>query len=163
MTRFDVTDIDTNAVRIIDGEDALITLRSDIKDAGPLYCYTYLIDVVFWHELMTPHTDHSEIYVLTDHRQRPLANQLVIENKRTHFWTWATNRMLHEKTFILPSGGVVWIGSQNLTRGSWTLSKNRAVRIHSHSLATQLLNEWLFIRAMARPVLPIAQTDSNEY
>jgi phosphatidylserine/phosphatidylglycerophosphate/cardiolipin synthase-like enzyme len=161
MTRFDVTNIDTNAVHILDGEEALITLRSDINDSGPLYAYTYLIDVGFWHELMSPHTEHSEIYVLTDHRQLTLARALVQENRRTHFWTWATNRMLHEKTFIFPFHGVVWIGSQNLTRGSWTLSKNRAVRIHSHPLATQLLNEWLFIRTMARPVLPIAQVDAG--
>lgn len=161
MTTYAVNDVTSNTIRILDGEHALSMLRADLKEAGPVYCWTYLIDTGFWHELMFPHTDHSEIYVLTDHRQRPTAKALVSENRRTHFWTWATNRMLHEKTFLFPFLGVVWIGSQNLTRGSWTLSKNRAVRIHSHALQTEMLNEWLYTRQLSKPVLPIDLVDTG--
>src|SRR5882672_619258 len=107
MTDLQVSQTGTNSIRILDGSDAYAVLRSDLKDAGPVYCWTYLIDAGFWDQIMLPRTQHSDIYVLADHRQRPLAKELVSENKRCHFWTWATNRMLHEKTFLFPNQGIV--------------------------------------------------------
>src|SRR5262245_4352949 len=163
MTSFEEFSLPLSQVRMLHGQEAFAALRADVNTNGPIYCYTYLIETNFWHAIFDEHCTHSPLYCITDHRQRPLVQQLVNENRNTHAWTWATNRSLHEKTFLFPLLGVVWIGSQNMTRGSWTMSRNRAVRIHHHSFLGTMLAEWTETRNNSRAVLPIAPNHPHEY
>lgn len=156
MTSADYTTMPTSNVRILDGKDAIGMLRADLAERGPAYAWAYLITSRFCDEYIAPHLEHSQLYLITDHRQRPIASELVNSNRHIHAWTWSHNRTLHEKTFIFPHLSAVWIGSQNMTRGSWILSQNRAVRIHSRELVEKMLREWHETRSNCRAVLPIA-------
>jgi phosphatidylserine/phosphatidylglycerophosphate/cardiolipin synthase-like enzyme len=130
------------AIQVLKAPDALASFQLDLTHHAPVYGWIYLLDPLFAVSLLSNHLEHSEIFVLVDNRQRRHAATLVNTFPRFHAWSWAYNRTLHAKTFLFPDLQLTWISSQNLTLGSFNLSYNHAVRIHSRRITHDLLRDW---------------------
>lgn len=139
-------------VTILSEHDAYATISADLKHAGRVYAWTYLIDPKFAEIMLATHLAQNDVSLITDHRMTNRAQDLVTRNPGIHAWTWSNNRTLHDKTFIFEALNVVYIGTHNLTHGSYWLSRNRSIRIESSDLTDALLAEWLRDRASARPI-----------
>jgi phosphatidylserine/phosphatidylglycerophosphate/cardiolipin synthase-like enzyme len=61
---------------------------------------------------------------------------------------------MHDKTIIFPQTGIVYLTTNNLTQGSWSMSLNRTARIESNELASRLADDFQLYWKMARPLLP---------
>jgi len=144
----------TAMIEILANPDALLQLTADLKLETRLRCWTYLLDEPFARRLFAQDNHSYDIKIIADHRQR--ATLAALARWVPHFSarTWSTNRSMHDKTFLLLDTGLTYIGTHNLTRGSYTMSSNRVVRIASYP-ATQRLNaEWIHDWQHARPVPP---------
>jgi hypothetical protein len=131
-----------DTLQVLKAPDALSTLESDLRERGPVHAWVYLVDPNFFRQLFLEHLTHSEIFFLIDNRQARFAKELVKDFKNLHCWTWSYNRTLHVKTFLFPALGLTWIASHNLTLGSYNMSYNHAVRIHSPTITADLLRDW---------------------
>lgn len=131
-----------DTVQVLKAPDALHSLELDLAQPGPVHGWTYLLDPIFAKRLFLDHLTHSEIFLLIDNRQRKHAAELVNNFSNFHCWSWSYNRTLHAKTFLFPSLNLTWVASYNLTLGSYNMSYNHAVRIHSRSITADLLSDW---------------------
>lgn len=130
-------------IQLLGAHHALELLTEDLANVSHVYAWTYLIEPEFARQLLAEHLKHSQFSTIVDHRQRGVAQKLQQEFPNFNARSWSYNRTMHEKTFIFDRACVVWLGSHNMTKGSYTLSSNRAARIHSVSLAMNLRSTWL--------------------
>lgn len=151
-----MTPLETHAaqIQLLSLEHALQQLRQDLELRGTVYTWTYLIDYDFAADLLGRHLQHSKLYAIIDHRMRGTAAKLQRSYPTFSARSWSYNRTMHEKTFILPETATTWLGSHNMTRGSYTLSMNRSARITSLSLCKTLeqiwWDQWQTARALPR-------------
>jgi phosphatidylserine/phosphatidylglycerophosphate/cardiolipin synthase-like enzyme len=125
-------------------------LRDDLAQKGDVYAWTYLINAKFFERVFGTHLCSDELNMIVDHRQRKLCKQLQTTHPNLHAWSWSYNRTMHDKTFIFPALNIVYIGTYNLTQGSFWTSRNRCVRIDSKPLTADLLKKWEAERALCK-------------
>lgn len=129
-------------VHMLQGLDAYGQLLQDIRGITPVYGWAYLIETEFFKTLFDQHLKTKSTFLIIDNRQQPIVRNLLSIYPKLSAASHSTNRTMHDKTLLFPALGVTWIGTYNLTRGSWSMSQNRAARIKSHALALELLSEW---------------------
>lgn len=140
-------------VRLLSAQDALPQLRADLAAATKIYAWLYLVDETFFTNLFSdPLRDH-DFFCVADHRQKPTLQTLVALFPNFYPRTWSWNRTQHDKTLILPNLEVIWLSTHNMTRGSWTLSTNRAARIESKEATKKLSETFLADYQRSRAVL----------
>jgi len=153
----DTTDYSFGAQAWIDFlplERALPTLRRDLSETGPVLLLCYLADPPWIHDLFADHLKHSELQILCDHRQRSTLKPFLKGNKNLHIASWSYNRTMHDKRVLFPALDTVYLTTNNLTHGSWTLSINSTARIKSAKITERLTNEFHAMWQLARPLLP---------
>lgn len=101
-----------------------------------------MIDPAFLFDLFRPFHPAGQLRLIVDNTQRFNAARVTADWPGFHAYTWSINRTMHDKTLLFPQLDVTWIGTMNLTRGSYTMSRNRALRIHNRELLTHLLTTW---------------------
>lgn len=147
------TDNDT-LIQLLTSRDALDTLEHDLKQPTPVLAWAYLIEPEWFREMFATPLRQSNVQLLVDHRQRRTVQKLLHEEPNLHARSWSWNRTLHDKTLMLPQRNTIWLCTHNWTKGSWTLSTNRAARIVSRSTTTDLLKVWMSDYAQSRPIIP---------
>jgi hypothetical protein len=132
--------------------DALQNLRADIADATNIYTWTFLLEENFFDNLFAKFLENKRLYCIVDHRMRGVATRL--QQKHPHFAarSWSYNRTMHEKTFLFSPTSVAWMGSHNLTQGSFTMASNRSARIDSPQLFGALSTAWYMDWERALPL-----------
>jgi hypothetical protein len=141
-------------VQLFNGFDARARLSLDLAHNGPVLFWLFLMQADWLIDLIGPHLTHSHCQVLADHRQRSALKQFVKGYKMFHAATWATNRTQHDKTVLFPALNIAYLTTANITRGSWYLSHNSFLRVHSPSLVKRLEDEFHLQWRAARPLLP---------
>jgi hypothetical protein len=147
----DATDPIPN-VEIYGLTDALQKLRQDIYAATNIYTWTFLIDPTFFIDLFDTFLESKRLYSIVDHRMRGLCSDLNRTYPNFVARSWSYNRTMHEKTFLFSPQNVAWMGSHNLTRGSYTMASNRSARIVSSQLFGALHTAWYMDWERARPI-----------
>lgn len=141
-------------VQIHSAQDALPALMTDLRTAKSIQAWIYLLDPHFFEELFKEHLPKTTFFAVADHRQKHSLANLAAQFPNFRPRTWAWNRTQHDKTILLPELSVTWLLTHNLTRGSWTMSSNRAARVQSKGLSNRLSKDFLTDYARARAVLP---------
>lgn len=141
-------------VKIHSAKDALPALHADLARARTIDAWIYLLDPHFFEELFREHLPRATFFAVADHRQKHSLALLAHDFPNFRPRTWAWNRTQHDKTILLPDLQVTWLLTHNLTRGSWTMSSNRAARVESAGLTHRLASDFLRDYARARAVLP---------
>jgi phosphatidylserine/phosphatidylglycerophosphate/cardiolipin synthase-like enzyme len=139
-------------VQILTGPDALDAMRRDIAESGDVFAWMYLIEEGWAREMLARQPHDTPMQIIVDQRSAAIAARIQSEDKRFEAWAWARNRTMHDKTYIFPLPGITYIGTHNMTRGSYTLSRNRSARIESHALSKAMLKQWHEDRARARKI-----------
>jgi hypothetical protein len=88
-----------------------------------------------------------------DHRMRKIGRALMARHPNLLLGSWSANRTMHDKTILIQSTNTTWMLTHNMTRGSFSLSTNRAVKITSQGLTERLMESWChdWKRAKALP------------
>ena len=133
---------------------ALPTLRSDLEQRSPTLLLCFLSDPMWFTDLFADHLNHSNLDVLCDHRQRTHLKPLLSTYKRLHVSSWSANRTMHDKRIIFPELGIIYLTTNNITQGSWSLSINSTARIQSAKLAHKLADDFQAMWLHAKPLLP---------
>lgn len=133
---------------------ALPTLRADLEHKSPALLLCFLADPMWFPDLFADHLTHSNLDVLCDHRQRNLLKPLLSAYKKLHIASWSANRTMHDKRIIFPELGVIYLTTNNITQGSWSLSINSTARIHSLKLAHKLADDFQAMWLHAKPLFP---------
>ena len=154
MNSHDTLETFNAAIQMLPLGDALASLRKDLAASGMVQIYCFLTSVEWIMDLLHDHLQHSDAAILCDSRQRVTLKPLLQTYRRLHVSTWSTNRTMHDKTIIFPATNLVYLTTNNLTQGSWSLSLNRTARIRSAPLADRLSNDFNLYWKMARPLLP---------
>lgn len=141
-------------IEILHGKKALEQITSDLDMTEPVLAWCYLIDPEWFTQLLATPLQHAQVQIIVDHRQRKTISTLLAVQPNLHARSWSWNRTLHDKTLIIPNRALIWLGTHNWTKGSWTLSTNRAARIVSRTATNQLLKIWMADYAQSRPILP---------
>lgn len=141
-------------VHMLEGLDAYGQLLQDIRGTTPIHAWVYLLEPQFFRTLFHTHLQTKQLHLIVDNRQQPIVRELLELYPKLNAASHSTNRTMHDKTMLFPALGVSWIGSYNLTRGSWSLSQNRAARIKSHALCLELLDAWCQMFENCKPVRP---------
>lgn len=144
------------SVRLLGAQDALPQLRADLADATVLMAWLYLIDDSFFTNVFSEPLRRCDFFAVSDHRQKRTLETLTKIFPNFYPRTWAWNRTQHDKTLIIPNLDVVWLSTHNMTRGSWTLSTNRAARIKSPDATRKLKDVFLADYQRSKAVLPKA-------
>lgn len=131
----------------------MTTLRDDLNAPGPVYAYVYLLHPPFFRELVAPHLSRDALWILADAHQLAPLHELADEFPLLHCATWSRNRTMHDKTILFPQLDVIYLTSANMTRGSWTLSVNAAVRVENRGLCGDLAATFIhrFAHAKVQP------------
>lgn len=138
---------------VMDGRDTLEALHFDLEKPGTVHGWAYLMDYEFTARLFAPHLENQDISLIVDNKMRSVAADLQYEFARLRCWTWSYNRTMHDKTLLFPAQGLTWIGTHNLTQGSYWMALNRAVRIESSHLTRELNAQWEHDVRSAKPVV----------
>jgi hypothetical protein len=132
--------------------NALQHIRADIADATNIFTWTFLLEETFFENLFGKFLERGNLYSIVDHRMRGAVTRLQERFPRFAARSWSYNRTMHEKTFLFSPAGVTWMGSHNLTQGSFTMASNRSARIDSTQLFDALYTAWFMDWDRARPV-----------
>lgn len=143
-----------NSISILHGQEALETFEKDLAAPIDILAWAYLIDPPWFTSCLKTPLTFGHVQLIVDHRQRRTVAQLCRQHKNLHARSWSWNRTLHDKTLMIPSKGIIWLGTHNWTRGSWTLSTNRAARLVSRQATDSLLKLWMEDYKKSRPILP---------
>jgi hypothetical protein len=138
------------SIQLLSNKNTEMELWQDLQKPGPTFAWTYLINEKFFERVFGTHLFRDELNMIVDHRQRKVCANLQKNYGRFHAWSWSYNRTMHDKTFIFPALSVVYIGTYNLTHGSFWTSRNRCVRIDSKPLTEDLLKKWEAERALCK-------------
>ena len=129
-------------VHMLEGLDAYGALLQDIRGETPIHAWVYLLEPEFFKTLFHAHLATKKLNLIVDNRQQPIVRDLLAIYPNLSAASHSTNRTMHDKTILFPALGVSWIGSYNVTRGSWSMSQNRAARVKSFSLCDELMDAW---------------------
>jgi phosphatidylserine/phosphatidylglycerophosphate/cardiolipin synthase-like enzyme len=154
LTTSDPTKRFSAAIQMLPLGEALHALRRDLDAPGAVQVYCFLATTEWIMDLLHQHLQHSTAAILCDSRQRITLRPLLSNYRHLHVATWASNRTMHDKTIIFPQTGIVYLTTNNLTQGSWSMSLNRTARIESNELASRLADDFQLYWKMARPLLP---------
>lgn len=133
---------------------ALAQLRVDILEAQELYLQTYLIEPHFFAELFSDFLRRHTIMLLTDNRQRAAASALTATYPKLKARSWSANRTMHTKMILCWPTETSWVGSHNLTRGSWTLSENISIRVAHQPFFQDLKKNFTTTWHVSKPITP---------
>lgn len=139
-------------VELLDFTKAYAVLKSDLADPGPCLAYAYLLDPIWFRELFTDHLQHSLLQMIGDSRQRTHMRLLQQQYKKLRCATWSNNRTMHDKTLIFPQKGIVYLTTNNITRGSWTMSLNSTARLECAELTRRLETQFHELWSAALPI-----------
>lgn len=142
--------------QLLDNPNCLAALKYDIAHSSLMYVQTYLLEKVFFAELFAEYLKRFPIQLLTDHRQAPLARELLTEHDNLTIKTWSRNRTMHTKMLLLWPQQTVYVGSHNLTRGSFSMSDNNTIRVADAAFFTDSLAKFHALYKHGRPVAPDA-------
>ena len=138
----------------LENPDALKAIKWDIAHSSLAYAQTYLLEEKFFDELFHVYLLNFDLHILTDHRQKPIAKQLLARYNHLHIRTWSTNRTMHTKTLLFWPSQSLYCGSHNLTRGSFSMSANTTIRIETPAIFSQYLTLFKAMYDRSRPVTP---------
>ena len=129
-------------VQILHDAEVLASFTRDIEKPGNIFGWTYLLTKDFVRHLLPAHRNGNTLCLIVDTRMHHVAADLQAEIPYFKAWRWSYNRTMHDKTWLFPDTGVIYIGTHNLTHGSYWLSLNRSVRIESRAISTLLMEQW---------------------
>lgn len=150
-----VTMIETDCaeLKFMNGRETLEHLERDLQTAGNLYGWMYLLNSMWTENLLRNQADNVMTRMIVDHRMKATAAELQSRSRRFEAWSWSYNRTMHDKTLFFPVAGLIYIGTHNMTKGSYWLSENRSIRIKHHRMTQELLRQWQNDREHAKKVV----------
>lgn len=118
-------------ILLINSQELLPTIDYDLQKTRTLDCWVYSTDAQFFRIVFGPALLNCQIRVVADYHHRTDWRDLALEFPRLSVRTWATNRTMHDKTFILHGADTAYLITANMNRGSFLLSLNRAARVRN--------------------------------
>jgi phosphatidylserine/phosphatidylglycerophosphate/cardiolipin synthase-like enzyme len=140
------------SLKVLSNPECLEHLKADIKDATQADMQTYLLEPSFFAELFTDFLKRAIVNVVTDARQRPTAALLLATHNNLRIRTWSGNRTMHTKMILLHPMAITYIGSHNLTRGSFSMSENATLRTDDPDIYNLTLNRFIERWKNSKPV-----------
>lgn len=144
----------TAGLKIARGKAALDELKSLMGVSATILVWLYILHMDFAEQVFAEHLKHASICMITDYKNRRRSADVAGRWPRFHARSWASNRTMHDKTFVNPTQSRTLITTNNGTLGSWSLSKNRCISIYSDELALNLADEFWTTWNSCRPILP---------
>jgi hypothetical protein len=141
-------------VELLNFTQAYKVLRTDLSDTGPCLAFVYLVDVQWFRELFEQHLQQSLLMLIGDSRQRATLRILARQYTKLKAATWSINRTMHDKTLILPQKNIIYLTTNNITRGSWTMSMNSTARIECAEMTKRLEEQFHTLWDSCLPVTP---------
>lgn len=149
-------------IEILTGAETLHVFRGDLSLHGNAFAWGYLLNEKFTEAVLEAREKTATISMIIDHRMLGVAARLQQKFPNFAAWSWSYNRTMHDKTWVFPAQGVIYIGTYNLTKGSYWLSLNRTVRIRSQAMTAQLMHMWNEDRQKATKVKTASNTKEKD-
>jgi phosphatidylserine/phosphatidylglycerophosphate/cardiolipin synthase-like enzyme len=141
-------------MQVLDAWETWATIRIEISLSTLVFGWLYLTTPAWMDEFIAAGHDTTQFHLIVDDRMSETIAAAIAAHPNLTAYRWAKNRTMHDKTLIFPDRGISIIGTSNMTKGSYLLAQNRAVRIDSAALAAHLMNEWDYYRSHARLIRP---------
>jgi phosphatidylserine/phosphatidylglycerophosphate/cardiolipin synthase-like enzyme len=144
----------TANIQVLDSWETWATIQLELKHARSVFGWLYLTTQEWLDKFISTAERPIIISFIVDDRMTKAMERACERNPNLTAYGWAKNRTMHDKTLVFPNTGVTIIQTTNMTKGSYLLAQNRAVRIDSAALAAHLMNEWDYYRSRARLIRP---------
>jgi phosphatidylserine/phosphatidylglycerophosphate/cardiolipin synthase-like enzyme len=131
-------------------------LHHDLAYAHELFILAYEIGVPFFIRHFGPFLASRPIWLAADARNTQDLRSLLTQFPNLHASVWAPSAQLHIKALVIPSQGISYLGSHNLTQYSVGHGQNLTLRIDSQPFATHLQAIVESYRRRAMPLTPLA-------
>jgi phosphatidylserine/phosphatidylglycerophosphate/cardiolipin synthase-like enzyme len=116
-------------------------LDQDLAYSQELYILAFEIGAPFFRKHFARFLSTRPIWLAADARCTQTLRELLTEFPHLHAAVWASNAQLHSKLIAIPSQGITYLGSHNLTQYSVGLSNNITLRIDSAPFAAHM--QWV--------------------
>lgn len=134
----------------------LEALTHDLAYAHESFILAYEIGEPFFRRHFGPFLQTRPIWLAADARNTQILRQLMADYRNLHAGVWAPNAQLHAKVLAIPSQGVTYLGSHNLTQYSVGVGQNLTLRIESNPFADHMQAVVESYRRRAMPLTPLA-------
>jgi hypothetical protein len=129
-------------IELLAQSELLARIDADIAETTAVDAYVYTANADYLKVVFGPLLNTKPVRIIVDWKHRSELANLQDEFPYLAIRAYATNRTMHDKTFLLHGGGVVYLLTANMNRGSFLLSKNRCVRVTQEQFYFKLAQDF---------------------
>jgi len=150
----------TANIQVLDAWETWAAIEIELSLSTLVFGWLYLATPAWMDKFIAAAHHSTRFHLIVDNRMTETIAAAIATHPNLTAYRWAKNRTMHDKTLIFPDRGISVIGTTNMTKGSYVLAQNRAVRIDSAHLAAHLMRDWESYRRHATLIRPLSTKET---